>query len=109
MCDGAKLDMKLLVGRGDQLAVGTLHRSAHRACKIRNGTRPLALSNLHFIGMIDQTIVRERFEKFDRLRLVIDAPSCRLALTGPEYGGVLGIPLSNVSQSCAFHESSSVR
>src|SRR5437879_5057671 len=37
--------MKLLVGRGDQLAVGTLHRSAHRTCKIRNGARPFALSN----------------------------------------------------------------
>jgi hypothetical protein len=63
--------------------------------------------------MIDQMIVGERFEKFDGLSLVIVAPSCRLCLTGPKYGGVLGMPLfkrfSNVSQSCAFHESSSVR
>src|SRR6202795_1731691 len=85
--------MKLLVGRRDQLAVGTLHRSPHRTCKIRNGARPFALSNLHFIGMIDQMIVGERFEKFDGLRLVIVAPSCRLGLTGPKYGGVLGMPL----------------
>jgi len=39
VCDGTELDMKLLVGRRDQLAVRTLHRSEHRACKIRNGTR----------------------------------------------------------------------
>src|ERR1700674_4158420 len=85
--------MKLLVGWRDQLAVETLHRSPHRTCKIRNGAGPFALSNLHFIGMINQMIVGERFEKFDGLRLVIVAPSCRLGLTGPEYGGVLGMPL----------------
>jgi len=62
VCDGAELDMKLLVGRRDQLAVGTLHRSTHRTCKIRNGARPFALSNLHFIGMIDQMIVGEGLE-----------------------------------------------
>ena len=93
MCDGAELDMKLPVGGRDQLAVRTLHRSAHRACKIRNGTRPFALSNLHLIGMINQMIVGERLEKFDRLRLVILAPSCGLGLTRPKYGGVLGMPL----------------
>ena len=38
-------------------------------------------------------IVGERLEKFDRLRLVIVAPSCRLGLTGPKYGRVLGMPL----------------
>ncbi len=38
-------------------------------------------------------IVGERLEKFDRLRFVIVAPSCRLGLTGPKYGGVLGMPL----------------
>jgi hypothetical protein len=43
--------------------------------------------------MIDQMIVGERFEKLDGLRLVIVAPSCRLGLTGPKYGGVLGMPL----------------
>ena len=43
--------MKFLVGRRNQLAVRPLHRSAHRACKIRNRTRPFALSNLHFIGI----------------------------------------------------------
>src|SRR6202162_5474494 len=85
--------MKLLVGGRDQLAVRTLHRSAHRACKIRNGTRPFPLSNLHFIGMINQMIVGERLEKFDRLRLVIVAASCPLRLGGPKYGGVLGMPL----------------
>ena len=93
MCDGAELDMKLLVGRRNQLAVGTLHRSPHRTCKIRNAAGPFALSNLHFIGMINQMIVWERLEKFDRLRLVILAPSCRLGLTRPKYGGVLGMPL----------------
>src|ERR1700676_4838246 len=85
--------MKLLVGWRDQFAVETLHRSPHRTCKIRNSAGPFALSNLHFIGMIDQMIVRERFEKFDGLRLVIVAPSCRLDLAGPKYGGVLGMPL----------------
>src|ERR1700687_951150 len=85
--------MKLLVGWRDQLAVGTLHRSAHRACKIRNGTRPFALSNLHFIGMIDQMIVGERLEEFDGLRLVIVAPSCRLGLTRPKHSSVSGMPL----------------
>ena len=93
MCDGTELDMKLLVGRRDRLAVRTLHRSAHRARKIRNGTRPFALSNLHFIGMIDQLVVGKRLEKLLRLRLVIVAPSCRLGLPGPKYGGVLGMPL----------------
>jgi hypothetical protein len=43
--------------------------------------------------MIDQMIVGERFEKFDGLRFVIVARSCRLSLTGPKYGGVLGMPL----------------
>ena len=71
MCDGAELDIKLLVGRRDQLAVRTLHRAAHRARKIRDSTRPFALSYLHFIGMINQMIVGERLEKFDGLRLVI--------------------------------------
>src|SRR5580704_1173792 len=85
--------MKLLVGWRDQLAVGTLHRSLHRTCKIRNSAGPFALSNLHFIGMIDQVIVGEGFEEFDGLRFVIVAPSCRLSLTGPKYGGVLGMPL----------------
>ena len=68
MCDRAELDMKLLVGRRNQLAVRPPHRSAHRACKIRNRTRPFALSDLHFIGMINQMIVGERLEKFDGLR-----------------------------------------
>src|SRR5580700_9869349 len=85
--------MKLLVGGRDQLAVRTLHRSAHRACKIRNSTSPFALSNLYFIRMINQMVVGEGLEKFDGLRLVIVAPSCRLGLTGPKYGGVLGMPL----------------
>src|SRR5438874_1849511 len=85
--------MKLLVGRDDHLAVRTLHRSAHRTCKIRNGTRPLALSNLHFIGMIDQMVVGERLEKFDGLRLVIISSSCRLGLTRPKYSSVPGMPL----------------
>src|SRR2546429_8867011 len=80
--------MKLLVGRDDHLAVRTLHRSVHRTCKIRNGTRPLALSNLHFIGMIDQMVVGERLEKFDGLRLVIISSSCRLGLTRPKYSSV---------------------
>ena len=93
VCDRAELDMKLLVGRRNQLAVRPLHRSAHCACKIRNRTRPIALRNLHFIGMINQMIVGERLEKFDGLRLVIVAPSCGLGLAGPKYGGVLGMPL----------------
>jgi hypothetical protein len=38
-------------------------------------------------------IVGERLEKFDGLRLVIVAPSCRFGLTGPKYGRVLGMPL----------------
>lgn len=53
-----------------RLAVRPLHRSAHRACKIRNRTRPFALSNLHLIGMINQMIIGERLETFDGLRLV---------------------------------------
>src|SRR5437660_10982958 len=84
--------MKLLVGRDDHLAVRTLHRSAHRTCKIRNGTRPLALSNLHFIGMIDQMVVGERLEKFDGLRLVIISSCCRLGVTRPKYSSVPGTP-----------------
>jgi hypothetical protein len=43
--------------------------------------------------MINQMIVGERLEKFDRLRLVIVASSCWLGLTGPKDGGVLGMPL----------------
>ena len=93
VCDRAELDMKLLVGRRNQLAVRPFHRSAHGACKIRNRTRPFALSNLHFIGMINQMIVGERLEKFDGLLLVIVAPSCGLDLARPKYGGVLGMPL----------------
>ena len=63
MSHGAELDMELFVGRGDQLSVRTLHR----ACKVRNGARPFPLSNLHFIRMINQMIVGERFEKLDGL------------------------------------------
>src|SRR5882762_9211788 len=85
--------MKLLVGWRDQLAVGTLHRSAHRTCKIRNGARPFALSNLHFIGMIDQMIVWEGLEKLDGLRLVIVSSPCRLGLARPKHSSVPGMPL----------------
>src|ERR1700719_4870420 len=85
--------MKLPIAGRDQLAVRPPHRTEHRTGEIRDGAGPLALSNLNFIWMIDQMIVRECLEKFDRLRFVIVAPSCRLGLTGPKYGGVLGMPL----------------
>src|ERR1700722_19582780 len=85
--------MKLLVGWRDQLAVETLHRSSHLTCKIRNGAGPVALSNLHFIGMIDQMIVWEGLEKLDGLRLVIVSSSCRLGLARPKHGSVPGMSL----------------
>ena len=57
MCDGAELGMKLLVGWRDQLAVGTRHRSAHRACKIRNGARPFAPQKQGAVAMSLSTII----------------------------------------------------
>lgn len=90
--DGAELNMKLLLSRSDRLAVRPLHWTCHRATEIRNGAGPFALSNLNFIGMIDQMVVGKRLEKLDRLRLMIVDASRRVRLAWPGYNGVCGMP-----------------
>ena len=92
MGDGAELNMKLLASRSDHLAIRPLHRTSHRAIKIRNSAGPVDLGNLNFIGMIDQMVVGKRLEKLYRLGLVIvDAPR-RVRLTWPGYNGICGMP-----------------
>src|SRR5579863_7084909 len=50
--DSAELDMKLSVGRRDQFAISTLHRTEHRTSEIRDGAGPLALSNFNSNGWL---------------------------------------------------------
>src|SRR5579863_10522490 len=80
--------MKAFVGSRDHLAVGSFHRTFHRASEIGNGAGPVALGNFYFVWMVNEVIVWKCLEELDRFRFMIRTASGRFGLTGPRDGSV---------------------
>ena len=97
MCHCTEIDLKALVRRWYDLAIGQSHRTPHRSGKLGNSARPVILGKHHFVWIVNEVLVGKHLEESKRF-LLVRFDSIGRWLIGPTHDSVFSVALPEYLQ-----------
>src|ERR1700746_2131869 len=94
MGNGAELYVKTPVSRRYHFATRSLHWAFHGTREVGHRACKIILTEKNLVGIVDQMVVREGLEEFDRFCVMIFATSSGFGLSGPVNSNVVRMTLS---------------